>query len=128
MIGPGRTSGEEQAVGAAELDDAPDAGTGLRGAIGRVGALARDFGADRHLLTEVMRERDRCLPEIAISHARIDCIAAAAEQAGSSSEVLSGPKRQKEARLLPGRMARRREDGAREDCGGKAAALVVEEA
>src|SRR6476469_6246713 len=92
MIGPGRAAGEEQAVGAAELDDAPDAGTGLGGAIGRVGALARDFGADRNLFTEVMCERDRCLPEIAISHSRIDCIAAAAEQAGSSSEVLSGPK------------------------------------
>src|SRR5207302_462913 len=125
-VGPGRAAGEEQSVRSAEPDDAADAGARLGGAADGVGALAGDLRAEGDLLVEIVGERERGLPEVAVPRARVDHVAAAAEDAGSAGEILADPQGQKNARLARRRQARAGQDRARKDGCGKAALLVVE--
>src|SRR4051794_6694430 len=115
VVGPGRAAGEEQSVRSAELDDAADAGAGLGAAADGVRALAGDLRAEGDLLAEIVGERERGLPEVAVARARIDHIAAAAEEAGSAGEFLADPQRQENPGPAGRRQARARQDRARED-------------
>src|SRR4051794_20108205 len=100
VVGPGRPSGKEQCIGAAELDDAADTGAGLGGAADSVGALAGDLRANGDLLAEVVRRSDCRLPEVAVAAAGVHHVAATAEDAGATRKILLEPEGQKEARLF----------------------------
>ena len=76
----------------------------------------------------IVGERDRGLPEVAVARARVDHVAAAAEDAGAAREILADPQREQEPRLFGLRERRGRQDRAGEDRGGEAVLPVFEEA
>src|SRR5262245_27208209 len=128
MFSPAGSAREEHARMLGQLEDRPDAGAGLRGGSNGLGALLRDFHAQRNLVAEVMSERQSGLPEVAMAFLRIDEISAASEHTRPTGKILSQPERKQEPRLPTILQARGRQDHARKDRGREPSRLVFEKA
>src|SRR5256885_2049098 len=90
-----RTARNQQREGAADMIDAAGAERGRAVRADRVAPLVGDFGAERQARRDRAGEREPALPEVAIARARIDRVAAAAEQR-PSAEILLSPDRQEQ--------------------------------
>src|SRR4051812_40916351 len=123
-----RATRKEQRVGTADMKDAADAKRRHASRADCVGALMRDLAAQRQAARDRTRQCEAALPEVAIAGARIDRIAAAAEQR-PRAEILLRPDRQEQLDS-PGAEAAARawQDRTREDCHRKARRLVIHKA
>src|ERR1043166_2631244 len=105
--------------------DAADAERGRAVSAGCVGTLVGDLGTEREARAERAGEGEAALPEVAIAGARIDRVAAAAEQR-PGPEILLRPDRQQQAHPAGAEApARGGQDRAREDRHRKPARRVV---